>query len=392
MLEPSGAGSAEPRAFLRVGGATVARHQLALALAMACERVICLARAISPELIALQHEAERAGVKFHVIAGITPLAGLITAHDELLVVGDGLLTIPGEATGLLEGGPAVLVQPVEAGVAAGFERIDINHATAGLMQIPGRLVERLSDLPSDCDVASALTRIALQAGIATREVPASVREGGHWKLVREEAEAHVVEAEWFNRHIGQTPASTPGYWLARFAARGFGPALLHAGSSGNAVILAVFALGLFALGAGWFAYTAIALSFCAACWIFRQAGALLLRVERDSLNLPAASPWRAETFAWLFDLALVAILVWTTPNQQWLTLPQRAFAPAMLLCLCRLLPLTSNRDWTAWLNDRFVLAIVLAVAAGTGLLHQTIYVLALGLGLFGILVPRITRA
>ena len=37
MMEPAGSGQAVPRAFLRVGGATLARHQLGLALALECD-------------------------------------------------------------------------------------------------------------------------------------------------------------------------------------------------------------------------------------------------------------------------------------------------------------------------------------------------------------------
>ena len=57
MMEPAGAGQTAPRAFLRVGGATLARHQLGIAVALECQRVICIAREVVPELIALQHEA-----------------------------------------------------------------------------------------------------------------------------------------------------------------------------------------------------------------------------------------------------------------------------------------------------------------------------------------------
>src|SRR5690349_6670669 len=118
MMEPAGVGQPLPRAFLRVGGATLARHQLGIALALECQRVICVAREISPELIALQHEAERAGVRLHVVPGARALAGLVTANDELIVFTEGLLAEPQEAIALLETGHAVLVQPVESGLAA----------------------------------------------------------------------------------------------------------------------------------------------------------------------------------------------------------------------------------------------------------------------------------
>ncbi|MFN5778513.1 MAG: hypothetical protein ACK44O_03435, partial [Novosphingobium sp.] len=53
-----------PRGALRVGGVSVAQEQLVLVLALGCERIFCLASRMSPDIAALQHEAERAGVRF----------------------------------------------------------------------------------------------------------------------------------------------------------------------------------------------------------------------------------------------------------------------------------------------------------------------------------------
>ena len=162
MTEPAGAGQPFPRAFLRVAGATLAQHQLSLVLALDCQRLICLARGTSPELIALQHAAEDAGLQFSIATGPGQLSGLVTANDEIVVVSEGLFVDPSQAAPLLEErGPVVLVQPVEGALAAGYERIDLNRAGAGLMRVPGQLVERLRELPVDCDIVSSLTRIAL---------------------------------------------------------------------------------------------------------------------------------------------------------------------------------------------------------------------------------------
>jgi hypothetical protein len=53
MLESLGEAEAAPRAFLRIGPASLARHQLSLALAMECQKVVCLARDLAPELVRL---------------------------------------------------------------------------------------------------------------------------------------------------------------------------------------------------------------------------------------------------------------------------------------------------------------------------------------------------
>ena len=116
MLESAGEAAAMPRAFLRIGPASLARHQLSLALAMECQRIVCIARQMSPELVALQGEAERAGARFHCINGPRGLAGLVTANDEVVVAADGLLVPLDTALALLDGPHAIVVQPVEAGV------------------------------------------------------------------------------------------------------------------------------------------------------------------------------------------------------------------------------------------------------------------------------------
>ena len=99
MMEPSAADSAIPRAFLHVGGLTLARQQLGLALALGCERIACVARGLTPEMLALQHAAEKAGAQFHVITGPRALSGLVTATDEVLALAEGYALV--SCTGLL---------------------------------------------------------------------------------------------------------------------------------------------------------------------------------------------------------------------------------------------------------------------------------------------------
>ncbi len=72
-------------------GRSLAERQLDLVLSLGCERIVCLSQGFDRGLVALQHRAEAAGAKFNLIAGPRPLAGLVNAADELLVVGEGLL-------------------------------------------------------------------------------------------------------------------------------------------------------------------------------------------------------------------------------------------------------------------------------------------------------------
>jgi hypothetical protein len=398
MMEPAGPDSALPRAFLRVGGISLARHQLGLVLALGCERIVCVARGLGPELVELQHVAEDNGARFHVVSGPRGLVGLITANDELIVLADGLLSEPEQAVAQIEQGQGVLVQPIELGQPAGFERIDLNHSAAGAMRLPGSLVERLAELPADCDMASSLQRIALQAGIAQRMLPSGLREGGAWRLLRDEREAQLAEGEWFRQHTGVTPASSISEIGARFAVRSIGPALMHSGSGGNAVGILALVVVLLALGAGWSQFSATALFLCVVADVLRRAAGLLLRIERHSLNLTGAFLPRQLLFGWGLDIVLVLILSWSEPLMPGGGLLAHAFPAIMLVAMLRLIPQLIKTRWVNWLEDRglfaFVLGLVIVVAGGmpSGLVAA----LAVALALVGAVWPdrpaRLTRA
>jgi hypothetical protein len=373
---------------------TLARHQLGLVLALGCERVIVISPRFDAGLIAVQHEAEAAGARFHVVPGARGLVALVSAADEVFALADGLLAWPELASPLLEAGPGVLVQPIEAGLSAGFERLDLNHASAGALRVPGHMVERLTEMAADCDVFSALQRVALQARLAQRMLPAEVYESGRWCLVRTEAEAHDVEVAWIRLHTMRTGARSPAAVLARQVVRRLGPALLHAGSNGTALAIAALVVALLGLVSGWFGFPAIGFALCTVSWVLFVTSAMLGRIERDSLHLPAPRFEREIAFGWIMDAALAALMAGTIalpPGQSWLA---RLFAPVMLLGLARLVPAmtrsgstqndTTRRDWAGWLQDRSVLAAVLALAAFFGVAgHATgvLAVLYLGVGL-----------
>ena len=374
-------------AFLRIGVGSVARHQLTLALALDCRLVLCIARGFAPEIAELQQVAEKAGARFQLVSGARAVAGLVTVNDELVVIADALLASQATAIALIEAGPAVLVQPVERGTAAGFERVDINHASAGLMRIPGRLVERLSELPPDCDVASALTRIALQGGIAQRALPSAGRDGFTWLLVRDEAEAHRIETGWIGLQVLNDGPVTAGAWLARLVVTTLGPALLHAGNGGNVLAIGALAIALLALGAGWSGLTAVALAGCAVAWVMRRTAGLLLRIERESQGKPGERWSREAMFGWLLDAVIIAILAWSPQNPVWASAGQRLFGPVMLIGVLHLVPRLQQGQWAAWFRDRSVCAALLAIASASAVLIPAMQVLAPLVVLLGIVLP-----
>lgn len=395
MMEPARAGDPAPRAFLPVGGANLARHQLALVLAAGCERVICVARDFAPELIALQHEAERGGAQFHVVPGARGLSGLVSTADDVLILSEGLLATTGDALRLLNGPAAVFVQPAEAGIPAGFERIDLNHAAAGMMLIPGRLVERLMELPVDADPASALLRIALQAGVTQRPVPDDVRLGGRWLLVRDEAEAHLAEDSWMVRH-SQGGGKTPGALLARWLVRRFGPALLHGGGGAGMVVIIAVGIAAIGFGATWFGYAVAGFVLAGTAWALGRMAALLDRIQRESLSLPGRFPLRQLLFDAGYDMLLVAMLVMALPALPGETLAERCFAPLVLIGLLRLVPRGFPARWSDWAEDRLILTVVLAAMLVGRVIDAGVPALVALLLAAGLVLPsdpdRLTRA
>lgn len=388
MTEPAGAGQPFPRAFLRVAGASVAQHQLGMVLALDCQRVICMARGTSPELIALQHDAEAAGLQFTIAIGPSQLAGLVTALDELIVISEGLFADPAQAVPLLDGrASVVLVQPVEGALAAGFERIDINRASAGLMRVPGDMVERLHELPTDVDIISALTRIALQSGIVMREVPASARAGSGWRMIRSEAEAYALEDEWLRSRFGEGTCASPGRSVARFGVLSFGSSLLHAGNASNVVSAAVLAAIAIAAGLGWFGLVWGGFLFVAGAWLLVEASRILRAAERHALGQLAPAIPRADALIWLIDVAFALLILIDMPRFPGEPLIAWLCMPAILMMLLTLLPRISGGLAASWAGDRALLGLVLAVASGFGQALLVVRLLSVGLVLAALLLP-----
>ncbi|WP_232493415.1 hypothetical protein [Novosphingobium kaempferiae] len=389
MTEPAVSGQPFPRAFLRVAGASVAQHQLGMALALECQRVICMARGTSPELIALQHDAEDAGLQFAIATGAGQLAGLVTAGDELVVISEGLFADPVQVAALLEGrAPVVLVQPVEGALAAGFERIDINRATAGVMRVPGSLVERLHELPIDVDAVSALTRIALQSGITMREVPSAARAGSGWRMVRSEAEAYALEDEWMRARFAQDGTRTPGRTIARFAVLSFGSSLLHAGNASNVVSAAVLVALFIAAGTGWFGFLWCAFAFLAIAWLLVEASRLLRAAERHALGQASPAIPRADALVWLVDVAFAALILLDTPRFPGEPVLAWLCTPAILMLLLVLLPRIAAGRFAGLFADRALLGLVLAFASGFGQVLLAVRLISAGLVVAALVLPR----
>lgn len=366
----------------------MAQHQLGLALALDCQRVICLARGTSPELIEVQHAAEDAGLQFYIATDTRQLSGLVTANDELLVVGDGLFVDPGNVVPLFEGrAPLVLFLPVEGALAAGFERLDLNRAAAGLMRVPGQLVERLYELPPDCDIPSALTRVALQSGVRMQEVPPAARAGTGWRLIRNETEAYSVENEWLNEQFSEAGRRSPGRAIARFATMTFGSSLLHAGNASNAASLAVVVVLVLAAGLGWVGAVWAGFICAAIAWLMVETVRLLRLAERQATGQLPPAITRSDALGWLVDAAFALLSLAGISRMAGEPVLSWIFPPAMLLLLLALVPNLLAGTAAAWMRDRALLGALLALAAAMGQLKIMIELLAVGLVLAALIVP-----
>ncbi|HQS96029.1 hypothetical protein [Novosphingobium sp. 17-62-19] len=367
LIEAAGNDPGSLRGYLPIGGRSLLRHQIGLALSLGVRRIVVMAEAISGELVTLQHFAEAGGAQFHVVATPRALVPLLAPEDDVIVLGDGLLAMPDAMRELIEVGPVILTLPVETALPLGFERIDINHAFAAAMRFPGRIAAGLADLPPEWNAQSALLRLAIQGRIALRNIPTSLLDDGRWSILRNEDEAHLAERRWLRLHtrFAGSGVATPGEQLAITVVNRFGPAILHAGTRPALVGLAAGALGLLGGGVGWLGSFAVGFVLLGFAWLFERMASLLGQVESDSLLASGIARRSVGAFQLLIDVGLVTLAGWRSELPDMPSIPPGAnfFAPLLLIGGARLVALVlPNHVWARWLSDRSVLAALLAFA------------------------------
>ncbi|HUQ12858.1 MAG TPA: hypothetical protein VM055_01105 [Novosphingobium sp.] len=368
-LEPSVDDPATPRGLLRLGGRSLVQHQLSVALALGCERVICLAEGLPGELIALQHVAERGGASFQVAADGRAVARMVKPDDEMLVIADGLIAPAATLRGLVGTRPGLLVQPVESGIAAGYERIDLNHAGGGAMRLPGRLAANLAELPGDWNPVSALLRIAVQAGLRQVVLPQALIDDGRWALIRSEAEAHRLEPRWLRLHTAGAESGAsggPGAWISARLVERLGPALLHAGTRPPLIAAGAGIVAMLGLGLAWFGAPSAGFVLLGLAWLVRRAAALLGRIDRATTGRRRGWLRPEALFGWLLDAGFVLAATWRftrdAPAEDALLIG--AFAALTTFGLLRLVPRAfARRRWASWFDDRLLASLALAAAS-----------------------------
>jgi hypothetical protein len=361
------------RGVTGLAGKSLARRQLDFALAAGAEQIILLGDGAAPEAIALRHIAENAGAKVLTIADGHGLLGAIRAADHLLVLAPGVLP---DAPGVLEmlgKGSSLLVVPAAQGVAAGFERIDLERAWAGALVVQGGLVERLAELAPDSDPAPALLRIALQARVAERCVPEALLADGSWAMLRSDADAAAAERAWMKRNLPEAPGNRPAGWLATLMLRMLATRLLQQQRAAALLAGAAAALLVAAVASSLSGWASAGFVLVALGVLGSELSAGVSRLVSAPFAPGKRGRAMAVALALAVDLALTTCAVLAI-QQDWL---HRLFPPLVLIGLLYALRPETWPGARALVGDRLLLSLLFGIAAVVGVAEAAVMALAL---------------
>lgn len=366
------------RADLMLAGRSVLGWQVAWAKTLGAERILCLRDAAEGAVLEYQHEAEAAGIDFHLLKGFAALPALVKANDDLLVLGDGIWPDIGHTRALIaaSGVPPRLIavlsgdHPLVRRHPEVFERIDAERHWAGFLVMPGAAVQKLADFPADSDAISVLLRLALQAGTPCR----MASEGGPGEEGWVVADSAATVA--LHEQAVIAAASAPVTWQApthALAARTAGALARRGRAQGRTqgrtqgAVLAAGAIGVALLlaGAGLaaFGYPAIGLAAaaagCAGAALAHACAQLAARIAQQENNDIAALPWLGGLVDAIAAAVMFAALA---PGFAWAPL---AVTGPLGIGLARLAAQASMPlGWRAFWGDRGAhLALMSAAAA-----------------------------
>ncbi|MEB3414836.1 hypothetical protein VCJ71_02020 [Alteriqipengyuania sp. WL0013] len=339
----------EEAGTVRVLGRALAEWQCEMALALGCERILLVAPALTGPALDIQHQAEAGEAKFQIVPHAHRLLGQLKTDDELLILDPALLVRGEAAREMLDTPRRIFVMPETAG-ESGFERLDRETLWAGAAWLPGAMLERLADLDSDAEPASALLRIAAGLGVRRQHLRDEALGKADWAALHSQQDGLEVGREITTDRLGAAPVS-PGDWLAHRLVRQWlvnGQAAGRVGriAAGIAAVLFAGAIVLLALGfalysvplAGlaWFAGTILAHSGKVSGW---KRGAMLI-VPLASLGALAAA------------LAVILARSWT-----WTI---AGFVTAMVVAWA-IEAVRGEGSSGSWLRDGVFLAVVIGV-------------------------------
>ncbi|MEZ5682366.1 MAG: hypothetical protein R3E14_13835 [Erythrobacter sp.] len=358
-------------AYRNFAGSRVIERQVDLALAVGCETIACLVDGIGREVIEAQKRAEAAGARFVAMQEPRPLSGLVSAADEIFVIGAGVLATD-EVALKYASRPCVLVFPADDALALGYERVDAEFAWAGVSLAHGSVVERLAELPSDSDVISALLRISLQSGVRIQPIEKRLLDEGRWHLDPSPEQLVEREQQWIHDHAAPASFVAPGLAVSeRIGAR-----LARDVLGGRWARMPAVAAGISGLVALAFALTGwemTALGFGALMATLGTAGETVERIALAGQSVVKRSPL-ARTIDWMTDPVLALLMGMASPEDtEWL----RLFVPGVLLGLLRLGQRWATPKWRDSYRDRVALSLLLLPAAFFGVVQPVVAVLVL---------------
>ena len=350
--------------FAQFAGASVVERQLDLALAMDCKAVACLSDSVGKEVIALQHRAERAGIRFVTLRDSRLLSGLVTAADEIVLFANAVL--PDSAAVLRHAAkPTILVFPADVAVPLGYERISAEFAWAGVLIAPGGIVERLNDLPLDADVPSSLLRIALQSGLRPLPLERRLLDEGEWHLAASPDALADREARFIRTHAAPAPFTAPGIAVAeRMGVRVAQDVLDRNGTPLPWIVASVAAIAALALALFGMPEIGIALATLMATAVVM--GQVIERVGQAGEVQPQRSALARVTGALVDPVLITLITLSSPPEAGWL----RLFVPLVLFGLLRLAARIAPRRWRVSFRDRIILSLLFIPVAYFGFAQE----------------------
>ncbi|MXO72273.1 hypothetical protein [Alteraurantiacibacter buctensis] len=319
-----------------------------------CSALFILGGGGGAEAIAVRQAAEQQGLKVREIATPHALAGAVAPGELLLVIQPQVLPSSlAWAEGTDHRG-LVSVFPSAPGVEAGFERIDLGRAWAGVMLVPGHAVNRLLELPEDVEAAPALLRIALQAGVPDRRLPEAMIASGDWPLLGRGVPVHLHEEKWLLRRFAAEVGEGGGLTtrLCHWALRRWGASLPGQPAAIPAALGAGVVLTAGAVAAAWYGLGAAGFALLALAALALEAAGAVASLQRGRERFRRRLPLLRR----VIDAGLLAC-GYLGVEGRWF---RQAF-PALVLVLGLNLPAAKDaKGWQAALGDRAPVAAVLA--------------------------------
>lgn len=367
------------RGTLSLGGRSVALRQLEFAIALGCERILCLAPGDQNECSRLAKSVKERGAKLRIMSEAHQIVGHVHADDELLVLADGLLPEALEPFDCLDEGAGVLTLHADKGIPAGFERIDGSKAWAGAMMLPGHLAERLMELPADVDPQPALLRIGLQAQIREQALSNELLSEGRWLMLKRQADVEVLEPLWLSRMVPVSQSFSPVRYSASLLLRHFGAQLSEHRDAILYLFGGVCAIFGLAIIASWFGFATAAFAMLVPVPLMIALREGLVAIRQDGMGSSLAKEDAlGSPIVLALDAVLIAIMVQCLEGD-WAT---RLFAPIMLIGLIFLSNHKRRPVWVELLNDRAIIIVLLTIASFLSQVGAVIMLLAMGLLLF----------